>query len=293
MKTVLTIITTAVLSMRVIAAADPVRKADAIQWQAEMRWGGEFGRSPIKAFTRIPASLRTVPWHPDDDYGTGHSTTILDASLNPPGFAMMNWTFTSGVTIKERVTFRTGISLQGFGRSDLAPGNSGAIRSVNIYSGKFERGYGTSLVYDAIKQARWSPITGPLVEIEVSVRRGYGLIIGGWRKRFDYDIEHGYDRYNSLQVRDQVTIANATAYHPYVGIRFNLSATDGDPSNDSPEPMAGLYITVGPLLLRPRFSPAGQGTAIEGSTHGLLFGAGVHFGGPLLRFGRKSAFSKK
>ena len=253
------------------------QKADWLEWQWEGRWGGIYATPPFTTFTNIPASYRTVPYHPDD--GTGQATIPYD-SINPAGIFAMPVVASTGLMIKERVAFRAGMGINALFRSPatLSPGNTGDIREVDIGSGVFQRGYGTSLVYNVIRANERMPIF-PLPEAEVRI--GFaGLLVGATRMNLQYVIERGYDRYDALQKLDELPLANVTATHIYGGIRCCYLGYLNK-NREERTLFSGGLLTIGPVSYSdPSFLPQAAGTKAQGG-HGLMISLSAVFGGPV------------
>lgn len=242
-----------------------------LEWQLELRWGGDFG-GQVKALRNIPESYRTVPWHPDDDNTRSRFAVIPDNNLNPRTILSFNYILSTGFMIQKRVALRIGMGFAGLGDDgDYGPGNSGGIREIDIYSGEFERGYGRSLVYYAVKLENWQSWKPYLLfEAEVKiieVKDGHiNLLFGGWSKSCDYVIARGWDRYDALQTLDQLHLAKMTLTHYYAGIRFAIDR--------HPAVFPAFMFTIGPTNSIASFAPQAQGTQIHGS-HSIMFGLTV------------------
>lgn len=286
MKKQLTV--TAVMMLGLVAFAYGEDKpapyvSDKVQLHLEIRWGGGFSTNPVKSFSNIPAYYRTVPWHPDDDSSRKRTTTIPDATINPGAFVNMNFVGSSGIMFKERLALRAGMGLMAANAGNsLSPGNTGHIRSVDIGTNTFVRGYGTSLVYNAVK---YKDLTSPkpyfIPEVEVRVGPA-GILLGAWQKPYEYVIERGYDRYNALQTLDQLPFASVTATHIYVGIRYAyIGVVDKD--SEFRTMFGGMVFTVGPVKLRTHFAPNAMGTKIENGS-GIMFQFSMGVGGPVKRW---------
>jgi hypothetical protein len=248
----------------------------------QLEIGGRVGalllHGPINAFRSIPVGLRTVPLNPGDDPCGCSSQVIPFDSLNPAMNDSFDFAGTLGLAIKHRVTIRGGVSyLLGYRHLGLNTSNEGVIREVNIFSGTFERGYGTSLVYYALKNAGVTPGIEPLGEIEVTVNKWLSIVVGGSYHTFAYQIQHGYDRYDAFQTLDDVPFATMQIYQPYIGVhlggRFSFHNSDTSAQTEG----TGFYFTAGPTILQPiHFAPAAQGTIATGGTHGLSIGVGYY-----------------
>jgi hypothetical protein len=177
---------------------------------------------------------------------------------------------------------------------ELNTNNTGIIREVNIFSGTFERGYGTSLVYYAVRNHGWTNSgIAPLGEVQISIGRYLAIVAGGTFHTFAYNIEHGYDRYDAFQVRDTVPFASARIYQPYAGIRIGERNNFEDDETLPKTIEGGGYFTAGPLLLQPfQFSSIAQGTQVQKAT-GLQFNLGLYFNGAFVRAGKLKPKAQK
>lgn len=256
---------------------------DPLQILLEIRWGGIFTTSnPIKEFSNIPASYRTVPLHPDDGGLRNLTATISDTTLNPARAVTMHYTGGVGLMFKERLALRANIGFNAMEYKNLKPGNGGSIRSIDISSKKFERGPGTSLVYNSL-QTKGLASPKPFISPEVEIRVGpVGFLAGFTQKKYEYIIQRGYDRYNSLNKLDDLPFANVTTQHFYGGIRLAyIGALDNDPETRTTA--IGFLFTVGPAVQKINFAPAAQGTQVQSGT-GLMFNMSIAFSGPVKRF---------
>jgi hypothetical protein len=255
----------------------PVQKTDKLEWQLEGRWGGIYATPPFTAFTNIPASYRTVPYNPGDGVG---QATIPYTSINPVSILAMPFVASTGLMVEERMALRAGLGINALLRSPISfsPGNTGVIREVDIGSGIFQRGYGTSLVYNVIR-AKSRSIFFPVPEVEVRV--GFvGLLVGATRMDLQYVIERGWDRYDAFQKLDELPLANVTATHIYGGIRCCYTGYL-DRDRDERAMFGGGLLTIGPVSYgNPSFLPQAAGTTAQGG-HGLTISLTGIFGGPV------------
>lgn len=269
----LRIVTAMLLVTMPTFADDPPPKPGKVELELEFRWGGTFAGNPIKEFSNIPASYRTVPWHPDDDSTRSLTATIPSSSLNPTGFLFANYMPAIGLKFYDRLIVRTGFDFQYSQKTNVGVGNDGIIRETEIHSNTYSRLMGDSLVYYAIPRPRFKPWPIPVPEIEVRVWKRCGFLAGYWQRNVAYEIERGYDRYANMQPLDKVPFADLGIKHPYVGIRAAW-APDGDNA-----PFFGVVFTVGPMIMNPQFVAQAQGTQILGKTRGLMFNAAFTLGG--------------
>ncbi len=273
----LQIATATLLAIAPAFAADPPSNAGKVELQLEFRWGGDIIPNPIKQFSNIPASYRTVPWHPDDDPTGKLTATIADSTLNPTSLSFISFMPAVGLTFYDRLTLRMGFDFQHSGVTKVGTGNDGIVRETEIHSYTFSRLYGTSLVYYAIPRAHWSSLPNPTPEVEIRLWSQIGLLCGGWRKNFTYNIQRGWDRYSAMQVLDNTPFANVEMYHPYIGIRLAWASRE-----DDGRPFIGVVFTVGPTILKPQFVAQAQGTKFSGDTRGIMFNVAFTFGGAVM-----------
>jgi len=263
-------------------------KYDVIRLEIGGQFGALINRNPINTFNTMPAPLRTVQWHPDDDFCKCHTTTIPYDSVNPGGVnSSYDLTGTVGLVIRERIAFRGGLNyLKGYLHETLNTNNAGRIREADISQNTYIRGYGTSLVYYAVMNNGWTRGIAPFGEVELSVNDWLGIVAGGSSHGLAYEIQRGYDRYDAFQTLDRVPFVTMQVYQPYLGVhmgaRFNLEANENRPNSTS----FGAYLTAGPTFLQTlHFAPAAQGAATMGGLDGVSIRVGVYFNYALIRLG--------
>ena len=111
--------------------------------------------------------------------------------------------------------------------------------------------------------------------MEIGITNHVRFLVGGAKKNYDYEIQRGWDRFNSLEALDRQQLARIQSYVPYGGIKVALLR----PSKD--EPMGGgVYVTVGPMLNSVNYATAASGTTIS-KGNGLMINVGFFVGGAL------------
>lgn len=198
----------------------------------------------------LPLSIRQVPHHPDDP----NYQFTLPASTMYSKLLFGNVAAMPGIILGGRVGIRGGPLWQAFGDGGRP---NGSFQRIN-QRGADERGYGTSLVW-LRSQLKRTATTGYIGEAEIFLHQKLEQprigVVGGYAvSHFNYTVDRGYDRYDSLQFLDNKLFSQNQASHLYFGIC--LSAPPSEVPVD-----ARFYATAGPAIVKvvpiPEFSLPG------------------------------------
>lgn len=180
---------------------------------------------PVKKVSNVPASFRNVPIH-HDDYDWGQGAPIPDSSAKV--VPLIDYSFLKGGL--ETKIGDAAIDIYGdlaFNISHFIPisHNSwlGEVNERNYQGGGLgteHRGIGTALTYWT---ANYTPILIPGVKCDLSfpVAENVEMIIGGGIRDYKLQAERGWDRYNSLEKKDCLGIADITEKSIYLGFKFS------------------------------------------------------------------------
>lgn len=181
--------------------------------------------SPVKEVSNVPESFRNVPIHSDDfDWGQGDAIKDDSAKVVP----LIDYKFLKGGL--ETKIGNIGLDLYAnlsFNISYLMPfshdGWGGEVNERNYQGGGLgtdNRGYGTALTYWT---ANYAPILIPGFNTDLSfpIAENVDMIIGGGIRNYKLQAERGWDRYNALDKKDCLKIADITEKSIYLGFRMS------------------------------------------------------------------------
>jgi hypothetical protein len=186
---------------------------------------------PAREVSNVPENFRNVPIHHDDsDWGQGAAIPDDSAKVVP----LIDYSFLKG-GLETKIGDAT---LDVYG--DLAVNLSyfipishdswlGEVNERNYQGrglGTERRGVGTALTYWT---ANYGPILIPGIKCDLAlpINEDYEIIIGGGIRNYKLQTERGWDRYNSLDKRDTLKIADIKEKSIYLGIRGSNNQKEG------------------------------------------------------------------
>lgn len=179
---------------------------------------------PVKEVSNVPESFRHVPIHHDDWWiPESNNGPIKDDSAKLP--PLIEYSFLKG-GLETKIN-EIGLDLY----ADLSLNMSyflptshdpwfGEVNERNYMGapGTERRGVGTALTYWT---ANYGPILIPGIKCDLifPLNEDYELIIGGGISNYNLKAERGRDRYNKLEKKDDLKIADINEKSIYIGIR--------------------------------------------------------------------------
>jgi len=177
---------------------------------------------PVKEISNVPESFRDVPIH-SDDWGSGGVIEDDSAKLVP----LIDYKFLKGGL--ETKIGEVGLDLYAnlsFNISYFMPlsheGWGGEVNERNYMGapGTEERGIGTALTYWT---ANYAPVLIPGFNADLSfpIAENVSMIIGGGIRDYELQAERGQDRYNALDKKNCLKIADIEEKSIYIGFRMS------------------------------------------------------------------------
>lgn len=185
------------------------------------KWCFDFQISkPVREVSNVPESFRNVPVHSDD---WGYGGVIEDDSAKLP--PLIDIGFLKGGL--ETKIGDIGVDVYAdlsFNASYFLPLSHdpwcGEVNERNYKGapGTDERGYGTALTYWT---ANYAPVLIPGLKCDLilPINEDVDFIVGGGVRDYELQAERGWDRYNSLDKKDHLRIADMTEKSIYIGFR--------------------------------------------------------------------------
>lgn len=175
---------------------------------------GSFSLGKIK---NISEEMRTTPIHKDDGYARPENNgPTKEDSARLPALVELKL-LKAGLETK----INKNVYLDIYGDLSLNISNFILVgkkhkRNYTNAPGTDKRGYGAALTY-------WSVKPGPLfipgikADLHISTNKDWDFIIGGGYRRYDLEIERGWDRYDSLEKYRDTSIAKVDEKSIYIG----------------------------------------------------------------------------
>ena len=181
--------------------------------------GGIEMSKPIVHVKNIPEYIRNVPVHPDDDYAKDNRGPIHDGISVYP---MVEIPLKAGVSVETK----SGVSVDVYGKLSMPLGFI-VNRNERNYTddvGSDNRGEGAALTYyDVAYGPLFIPGIGADVYIplgEVSKEKNIGAIVGAGYRKYDVNVNTGWDRFDKCEHRRQYNIGSIEETSFYAGVRF-------------------------------------------------------------------------
>lgn len=180
---------------------------------------------PVKEISNVPADFRNVPIHHDDsDWGQGDSIPDDSAKVVP----LIDYSFLKG-GLETKIGDAT-LEIYGdlaFNLSYFIPISHdswlGEVNERNYQGGGLgteRRGTGTALTYWTANYANVL-IPGIKCDLIFPINKESDLILGGGIREYELQAESGWDRYNSLDKKGHLRIADITEKSIYIGFRIH------------------------------------------------------------------------
>jgi len=165
----------------------------------------------------IPEEMRFTPIHKDDAYANPENNApIKNSTVRIPPLIELRF-LKAGLETK--INDDSYLDIYG----DLSLNLSNFIRFGKVYKrnytnapGTDKRGYGAALTYLTPK---YGPlfIPGIKAELHIQTKEDFNFIIGGGYRRYDLEIERGWDRYNRLERYKDSSLAKIDEKSIYIG----------------------------------------------------------------------------
>ena len=201
-----------------LAAIGCVPSDLAVEKVRPMAGGGIQVSRPVVKVKNIPEYIRNVPIHPDDDYAKGNEGPIGDGISVWP---MVEIPLKAGVSLETK----SGASLDIYGKLSLPLGFI-VNRNERNYTddvGSDNRGEGAALTY---YDAAYGPLFIPGIYADVYIPfkefndKDIGAIVGAGYRKYDLNINTGWDRYDACEHRRQYNVGSIEEKSLYAGVRF-------------------------------------------------------------------------